>query len=906
MLTQNLAKRLLAAVLSVTLPLTSTYVTAESLPDPSVVGRQSQDFARELLQTWESNTPALNNGVLSMPGGQPLNVNDLYPGTSSSNERPPSFFFPDAYSTDTAGYEGVHNSDAQMHNQGSGAQGSLWDDAQQSEPTVQGAAYKVLLDMMNRSRPDFRNDPMMHTTRSTMDNIEPLLQEFGDCSEETVLDKTLTNVHVAEYERCERLFKPEDAGECTLKHEVAAERFTFDVYIGAPGRNSLTVRFDLKNGSWQHVAPTDGDQRTAVVPTVSYNSVCRDNYVASRGVLLNAYDWTGHGYPGAVDTSVNYNVIQHPSCDNDLVGVVQIQDTDISDDTDFLLGGQFSFAIENLTLDEWYPQECAENAKYIDDGFCNADITINDGLAPGSAECLVVGAVSICPGDAFYNAMQSPPTQKVSKLTLEAYMGAMQCDYNVGQMDCWTDLNGETQCPFNAGELLTTCDELDANPQCGYIGSGCVEGARGASGVCYINEDTYDCGGGVGVPEWEVSVSYNCSGPIRCMGDDCIDITRTQNGDFAKTAALLNAAQFMGQDMACSEGAIYNPDDNDPQLGCTVFPGKAGDCKKAMGGIVNCCEKPEEVSLSDYISLIMALPKMDAGLVWLSEKGYSIGSSYVSLRTGVVEGFTEISEPFVSATDNITGVFDTVSESIGAVKEYFKDAVQEMLTGVFESVGYSGAAGSGGAAAGQVAGTAVTNAGDMATAFMQNAGSVLNFLGTVYTVYTLTMLAIKMIFKCTADEMEMNVKRVLKSCTYVGSYCKTEVIGVCIEKRESYCCFSSPLSRIIQEQARPQLGMDFGSPKDPQCGGLQIQQIGQINWDLVDLSEWLGLLTATGNYINADALNIPYLTGQGTTLDLGGRVDAEERAIKRLEGSDVDSVRLDVSRDYKPATGAPF
>src|SRR5260364_12843 len=34
----------------------------------------------------------------------------------------------------------------------------------------------------------------------------------------------------------------------------------------------------------------------------------------------------------------------------------------------------------------------------------------------------------------------------------------------------------------------------------------------------------------------------------------------------------------------------------------------------------------------------------------------------------------------------------------------------------------------------------------------------------------------------------------------------TDAIGLCIEKRESYCCFNSPLSRMIQEQVRPQLG----------------------------------------------------------------------------------------------------
>lgn len=62
---------------------------------------------------------------------------------------------------------------------------------------------------------------------------------------------------------------------------------------------------------------------------------------------------------------------------------------------------------------------------------------------------------------------------------------------------------------------------------------------------------------------------------------------------------------------------------------------------------------------------------------------------------------------------------------------------------------------------------------------------------------------------------------------YVGSYCKTKVLGQCIEEREAYCCFNS-LSRIIQEQVRPQLGQNFGSAESPQCQGIPLADIGKL------------------------------------------------------------------------------
>ncbi len=103
------------------------------------------------------------------------------------------------------------------------------------------------------------------------------------------------------------------------------------------------------------------------------------------------------------------------------------------------------------------------------------------------------------------------------------------------------------------------------------------------------------------------------------------------------------------------------------------------------------------------------------------------------------------------------------------------------------------------------------------------------------------MMVIQMVWKCEEEEFELNAKRALNSCTKVGSYCKTKVLGACIEKRESYCCFSSPLSRIIQEQVRPQLGMSWGGAKAPQCEGIPLDRLADIDWTQINLDEWLAL-----------------------------------------------------------------
>jgi conjugal transfer mating pair stabilization protein TraN len=53
-------------------------------------------------------------------------------------------------------------------------------------------------------------------------------------------------------------------------------------------------------------------------------------------------------------------------------------------------------------------------------------------------------------------------------------------------------------------------------------------------------------------------------------------------------------------------------------------------------------------------------------------------------------------------------------------------------------------------------------------------------------VYTLAVILIQLIWTCEQDEFELGAKRDLKSCHCVGSYCKTKVLTVCIERRKAY------------------------------------------------------------------------------------------------------------------------
>lgn len=90
---------------------------------------------------------------------------------------------------------------------------------------------------------------------------------------------------------------------------------------------------------------------------------------------------------------------------------------------------------------------------------------------------------------------------------------------------------------------------------------------------------------------------------------------------------------------------------------------------------------------------------------------------------------------------------------------------------------------------------------------------------------------------CKAQEKLLSKRRKLGLCHRVGTYCDKKVLGQCVKKKTSYCCFGSKLLKAFHEQGRPQIGMGWGSPKHPLCRGFTIQEIQRIDFSKLDLRE---------------------------------------------------------------------
>ena len=86
---------------------------------------------------------------------------------------------------------------------------------------------------------------------------------------------------------------------------------------------------------------------------------------------------------------------------------------------------------------------------------------------------------------------------------------------------------------------------------------------------------------------------------------------------------------------------------------------------------------------------------------------------------------------------------------------------------------------------------------------------------------------------CSAGERELAEERHAGNTHYLGTRCAKRVFGVCIRRERVWCVFGSKLGRILHQQARPQLGIGWGS-----CRGFTVAEIERIDFAGLDLTEF--------------------------------------------------------------------
>lgn len=832
--------------------------------------------------------------------------------------------FPDLVGGDVTNLEQVYGNDARTLDLGLEENAKL-----ATEGSERGDAYRVLQGNLNRTPPDLSNDPLFNQADRVRepDFMQGFKENFADCKKTDVFEEIQGKAHVPKYETCERLVKPE--GNCEISHEIIIKAAPADIVFLVDNSASMDsviaeLRTSVSNLAMILGDRNDGDLRLGGVVTrgdqfVSNNAGLSENIsqfqawinavrtnggqtynVNAANYVIDTFSWR----EGVEKVLVIIGNIDKPNGDaailrakmdslgfrafifhdNDGIKSLGQHIVDRFSATALFKMSQFLTVVE----DYWTPESCLDAAKATLEEFCSGSYQEVVGAAGG---CLNLSGFDVCPGDPIYNQIKAPPIPNVDRLALKVKVSALDCSYNIGQMDCWVDPQGVQRCPNNEGGELNTCKQYEADANCGFVSQKCIGNAEGSLGTCYAYEEVWDCGYDVNYPTIvNTGQTIECPGGARCMGSECFDTSNTKSKDFAYAVAMLQVAQFAEHDLDCgSEGS----------LDCKVFKGEAMECKKALGGYVDCCEAPESVSIFDYVNLTMNTMKMASSLEALYSDGslfapgyWQAGSSAItSAGTAVIEG------QWGSIVDAATGAWkDTFA---GVVQDTLVSKLQEwLMQQAYNAMVDMGAT----AAANAVFQTGTSAAGEATISLSANAAMVVNIIGWVYMIYVIVDLLINIIWECEQKEFELGAKMETGQCHFVGSYCASEALGSCVEKREAYCCFGSVVGRLIQQQGREQLGLDFGEPETPSCDGLTPDQLAQMDWDKIDLSEWIGMLSLTGHLPTASTISIDHLTGAGSSLgDItdGQRLNSLDRNMSRLEGFDVDAVKRKAEQERR-------
>ncbi|WP_207462135.1 conjugal transfer mating pair stabilization protein TraN [Azospirillum sp. SYSU D00513] len=884
---QPLAVTLAFAIVATQYP---QVVRADSVSAGAMAGRETATTFRPNVQDLFSTGP--NGNLTLFPNAESpilMNSGELYQGSAGQDSTP---------------LTNLHGNDSAMFSAGSAAHTRL-----QTEGSMDGEAYRTLIGSSQAARPNLTNDPMFNASDNAWNT--DFATEFADCRQTTTFNRNNFSAHVPEYRTCERIL--DQSRTCTIRHQYRAgiiDHVSGPLNLASCGEGCMyvwvgTVGDDYWPGNCsiyeEQVRVNVFNPDAVISATIDYAKW--DDYLQVKlngNLVYNPLGEFPPETPGVCERGTSWE--QTPSVDVTPF-FKQAGDLEMLTRTSVTGNGEGYARIKVLydpskvlSISEYSPEDCEASVVGMSDGFCSGQFQCTDMPATDADGCLMQNGIQLCA------STMERIHPDLNPLCRQATVNA-QCDFYVGQMNPWVDAQGNQQQPYNNGDDMNSCAALENDPSCGYIRSTCVGRAEGESGTCYVTEEVWDCGHDVDVPTLDRATEMQCSGPIRCMGDECVQANHEVNGDFARVAATLQAAQFMAMDADCNEDTI------EENRNCTIFKGDYKYCKRAVGGIVDCCEQPTTVSLGDYMTLILAMGKLNSAVTSLETTNTAL-SSWQALNGVFDSAWTEVTQPFVSGWNSVWGGTEAVAgaaqegiitmvkqELLNQVAEFTYQAFGETAANMLFSRAATTAAGEATAAFGAQAGTGALQLGGGAALI----GSMLSVIMWVYMIYQIVMILIQIIWACEQEEFELAAQRELKNCHYIGSFCQSEALGVCIEVRKSYCCYNSPISRIIQEQVhlQPQVGMTWGTPEEPNCDGLTTDKMELVDWSAVNLDEWLALLAETGHLPNESTVNIGALTGAGSFFNTGDRTDAAARATERVGSIDVNAIRNQATQELQ-------
>lgn len=406
----------------------------------------------------------------------------------------------------------------------------------------------------------------------------------------------------------------------------------------------------------------------------------------------------------------------------------------------------------------------------------------------------------------------------------------------------------------DSGEIIDECQGFQEQG-CALARRECLDPEKDPGEFCRSQTLVWDCPREFTSGRKLRETVIDCPGQDLCTGTSCTGTVTEEAGDITGAMLSLQLMDYMQDDISCIGT------DGSRTVDCRIFQGEERECREGYGGKMRCCADGGATDITDYVRLTaytMSL-KTALGAVRATEPVFGSWARREALRdsTGLIS----------SSLDSI--VASAGEESARAAAQGFTEAMTRKLADfVAETFGDE--------IRNALFTETVNEGGAMTVELNTTVVACANWAMTAYVAYQLGRTVFKMMTACKPEEQETALRIGLKSCIYQGSSCSVKALKKCVVQKRRYCCYSSPLARIVM--SRPEAMAIAGGA----CGGIPLSRLSDINLSSIDLSEWAYYLDSSG-LLPEGEFSLESLTGSGSALNTGHRDNTAVRTEKRLQ-----------------------
>lgn len=352
-----------------------------------------------------------------------------------------------------------------------------------------------------------------------------------------------------------------------------------------------------------------------------------------------------------------------------------------------------------------------------------------------------------------------------------------------------------------SGATVDTCTPYENNKACSLMSSVCSDTVP-SNGSCGQYDYTYNC---ITQPA-QTSQVMSCTNSL--FNTSAIQQPKTIPSTLTKAAI---ATQVVTQ---ASEYNTY---------GGMLFSGVVEQCKKGWGGLKDCCKSAGGAKSNSAI-MNMVFSTGSSAVKYLGEKAVDLASPYVF-------------DAMYQSGQYTAGLMS----SLAAVNSAnMAQNSEHLLTGTtFASNGltlgaYGFTYGTGNFAAYQSSSMIGGNINLSESFGLGEGDGFVSFNPYVFAAMVAVQI-IQDLASCEQGEQMLSMHKGASLSVFVSESCsaKIPIVDVCIEWTDHYCSFNSVLSKIINTQGKPQLGLSLAD-----CTGLSTDQLGKLDFNKIDFTEF--------------------------------------------------------------------